>query len=141
MNPKSIIPRLNMLNSTSSRLIWLPLHYGRGADTLPLPAEAWLMRLHGLAAFAALFMLGALAGGHVPHGWRATARGRDRMQRRWGVALCTMAALLAASGYLLYYFAPDEVRPTLGVVHSVIGVAMAAALWVHRRSRWRRKAR
>jgi hypothetical protein len=117
-----------------SGVVWLPLHYGRGADALPLPAEAWLMRLHGLAAFGALFMLGVLAGGHVPHGWRATASGRGRTQRRSGLVLCTAAALLVASGYLLYYFAPDNVRPPLGLVHSAIGVAMAAALWIHRRA-------
>ena len=50
--------------------VWLALHYGRG-DELPLSAEAWALRLHGAAAFAALFMLGVLAAAHVPHGWRA----------------------------------------------------------------------
>ena len=44
-------------------LAWLAVHYtvGAGAGEMPAPAEAWLMRLHGLAAFAALFLLGALA--------------------------------------------------------------------------------
>ncbi len=122
-------------------LAWLPLHYGRGANALPLPAEAWLIRLHGLAAFGALFMLGVLAGSHVPHGWRATARGRGREQRRWGLALCVLAALLAATAYQLYYFAPDNLRPALGVAHSIAGGAMAVALVVHRRVRRRGQPR
>ena len=33
----------------------------RSARCLPQPLEAWTMRLHGLAAFVALFMLGVLA--------------------------------------------------------------------------------
>ena len=119
-----------------SGAIWLALHYGRSSE-LPPPLEAWLMRLHGLAAFGALFMLGALAASHVPHGWRATARGRGRGQRRWGVALCVLAALLAASAYQLYYFAPDNLRPAIGVAHSAAGAAMAVALVVHRRARRR----
>jgi hypothetical protein len=113
--------------------VWLPLHYGRG-DELPLPAEAWALRLHGAAAFVALFMLGVLAAAHVPHGWRATARGRGRPQRRWGLLLCGLAALLATSAYALYYFAPDNVRPALGGAHSAAGAAMALALWAHRRA-------
>jgi hypothetical protein len=114
--------------------VWLVLHYGRG-DELPLPAEAWALRLHGLAAFAALFMLGVLAGEHLPQGWRSTARGRGRLQRRWGIMLCVLALLLVFSAYLLYYFASDGVRPALGIAHSAAGAAMALALVAHRRRR------
>lgn len=131
----------------ASGALWLALHYGRSdpaGDVLPHPLEPWAMRLHGLAGFVALFVLGALASVHVPHGWRITARrsghglGRTaragRVQRRWGVILCTLAALLAASAWLLYYFAPDNVRPALGLAHSAAGLAMAMALWLHRRA-------
>lgn len=114
---------------------WLALHYtlGAGAGELPHPAEAWLIRLHGLAGFGALFMLGVLAAHHVPHGWRLGARHRFARQRTSGLALCTLAALLAASGYALYYFAPEGVRPALGWVHSAFGLAMALLILAHRR--------
>ena len=49
--------------------LWLTLHYGRSdptGDALPHPLQPWAMRLHGLAGFAALFVLGALASVHVP---------------------------------------------------------------------------
>src|SRR5437867_3506565 len=70
----------------ASGLSWLALHYavGAGAGELPHPLEAWLMRLHGLAAFASLFMLGVIAGSHVPHGWRMSARHRWARQRSSG---------------------------------------------------------
>jgi len=116
-------------------LIWLGLHYlvGAGAGELPHPLEAWSLRLHGLAAFGGLFAFGVVAAAHVPHGWRLSRRPRWAHQRRTGMMLCTLAAALAASGYLLYYFAPESIRPSLGWFHAVIGVAMAAVLALHRR--------
>jgi hypothetical protein len=112
---------------------WLALHYGAGAGELPNPLESWALRLHGLAAFGALFVLGALAAGHVPQGWHLSHRRRWAGQRGSGVLLCTLAALLALSGYLLYYFAPETLRPTLGWVHALLGLAMTALLAAHRR--------
>jgi hypothetical protein len=119
----------------ASGVAWLALHYsvGAGAGELPHPLEAWLMRLHGLAGFAALFMLGVLAGAHIPQGWRHGSRHRRARQRGTGVALCTLGALVVATGYLLYYFAPDTVRPALGWVHAGVGTAMAVLAAVHRR--------
>jgi hypothetical protein len=112
---------------------WLALHYtlGAGAAGLPHPLESWLMRLHGLAAFAALFMLGVLAGSHIPQGWRHGNRQRRLRQRGTGMALCVLGALVVLTGYLLYYFAPDAVRPALGWVHSGIGTSMAALAVFH----------
>ena len=116
-------------------VLWLALHYsvGAGAGELPHPAEAWLMRLHGAAVFLWLFSQGTLAAAHVPQGWRIAGRRRWAGQRKSGLILCVLSGLLAVTGYLLYYFAPESVRPTLGWVHSALGVAMAALLLGHRR--------
>ena len=121
-----------------SGVIWLALHYSRAADALPSPLEPWLMKVHGLAAFAALFMFGALAASHVPQGWRLSHRWRWARQRGSGLALCTLAALLALTSYLLYYFAPEGVRGALGWIHSGLGAAALPLLLVHRRSRTRK---
>ncbi|MBU6259218.1 MAG: hypothetical protein KGL18_16695 [Burkholderiales bacterium] len=117
----------------ASGMAWLLLHYGSSAD-LPAPAEAWLMKLHGLASFAAFFVFGMLAASHLAPGWRATARPRGRAQRRLGLMLCLLAALMMASACALDYFAPENARPALGIAHSVVGAAMALVLWLHRRS-------
>ena len=116
-------------------LAWLGVHYsaGAGAGELPHPLEAWLMRLHGAVAYGGLFVLGVLAAAHVPHGWRLTGRHRWAGQRGSGVTLCAAAALLVLSGYLLNYFAPEAVRPTLGWVHTGIGIAMGVLIAIHRR--------
>jgi hypothetical protein len=121
----------------ASGAIWLALEYsvGPGAGGLPHPLQIWMMRLHGLAAFAALFVLGALAAGHVPQGWRLTGRHRWADQRRLGLALCALAAALALTGWQLYYVAPEWLRPTLGWLHAAIGGTAAGALVLHRRRR------
>jgi hypothetical protein len=112
---------------------WLALHYLAGNDELPHPLEAWMLRAHGLAAFAGLFMFGVIAAAHLPHGWRLSRRRRWAHQRRTGLVLCTLAAVLVLSGYLLYYFAPEAIRPSLGWIHAGVGVAMALAVALHRR--------
>ena len=117
----------------ASGAVWLALHYARPADVLPSAFEAWSMRIHGLAAFAVLFVFGALAASHVPQGWRLSHRWRWARQRGSGVILCSLAGILALTGYLLYYFAPETVRPALGWLHSGLGVAMAVVVAAHRR--------
>jgi hypothetical protein len=114
---------------------WLAVHYsvGAGAGELPHPLEAWVLRMHGLAAFAGLFMLGVLAAGHIPQGWRLSQRRRWAMQRSSGTLLCVIGALLALSGYALFYFASEAVRPALGWAHAFVGVTMALLIASHRR--------
>jgi hypothetical protein len=113
---------------------WLALHYsvGAGAGELPHPAEAWLLRGHGLVGFVGLFLFGVLAAAHVPQGWHLTRRHRRAGQRNSGVALCALAVMLSLSGYLLYYFAPEGFRAALGWAHTGVGVAMAALVVAHR---------
>jgi hypothetical protein len=43
--------------------------------------------------------------------------------------------MLVATGYLLYYFAPDSIRPAVGWVHSLVGLAAAGILVQHWRAR------
>jgi len=116
---------------------WLAVHYlvGAGAaeDALPHPAEAWLMRLHGLGVFAGLFVSGLLAGGHVGHGWRHTRRHGRRGRRLGGLLLCAVLALLVASGYALYYLVPEGARAWVGWVHAGLGLSLTAGVFWHAR--------
>jgi hypothetical protein len=118
-------------------VLWLAVHYsvGAGAGGLPHPIEAWSMRLHGLAAFAGLFMFGVLFALHVPRGWLLTRQKDWAGQRKTGTLLCVLAVFLALTGYALYYFAPEPLRPALGWVHAVAGVAMAGLIFIHRRNK------
>jgi mannose/fructose/N-acetylgalactosamine-specific phosphotransferase system component IID len=118
-----------------SGALWLVVHYsvGSGAGELPHPLESWLIRLHGFAAFVGLFMLGVLAASHVPHGWRVTRRHHWSAQRSSGVTLSALAIGLATTGYLLYYFAPEPIRPALGWAHTLLGLAAGILIVTHRR--------
>ncbi|HJV63066.1 MAG TPA: DUF4405 domain-containing protein [Albitalea sp.] len=120
-------------------IAWLAVHYsvGAGAGELPHPVEAWAMRLHGLAAFAGLFVFGVLAGSHIPHGWRMSGRHRWASQRGTGLVLCIAGGALVLTGYLLYYFAPETIRPALGWLHSALGIAMGALVILHKKHRSR----
>ena len=118
-------------------VVWLAVHYslgsGSGPDALPHPLEVWAMRLHGLAAYGGLFALGVIGAGHVPQGWRLSARHRWSQQRSSGVMLCSLGAVMALTGYLLYYFAPESIRPALGWAHASVGLIAALLLLSHRR--------
>ncbi len=84
-----------------SGVAWLVLHLGfeprNEFGTLPHPWEAPLMRGHGVAAVAGVFLLGWLGAGHVLERWR---RARNRTS---GWVLVACAVLLVCSGYALYY--------------------------------------
>ena len=73
----------------------------------------------------------------MPQGWRLTGRQRRAGQRGTGLALCILGALLALTGYLLYYFASESVRPALGWLHSAVGIAAGAGLAFHQRRKSR----
>ncbi|MDP9043252.1 MAG: hypothetical protein M3O01_00445 [Pseudomonadota bacterium] len=140
-HPHRLVPWHRRLLVASGALLlatgglWIGVHYtlGAGAGQLPHLLEAWCLRLHGLAAFVALFVLGLLAASHVPQGWRRSGRRGWAQQRHSGLWLCSGASALVLTGYVLYYFAPEDLRPVMGWVHAGIGAATGWVLLRHRR--------
>jgi hypothetical protein len=120
-------------------ILWLVFHYflqrqGEfGAE--PHALEAWWLRLHGAAAFFALWLGGVVWIAHVRHG---LARPKRRVS---GVALIAMFSVLAASGYLLYYAGDDALRDAVRLVHWLVGLTAIVPFLVHSlRARRVRKA-
>lgn len=114
--------------------LWLSVHFlawpaasRASMEGLPSPWEAPLMKLHGAAMLSMVFVVGRLSGTHVLLGWRIKKRVWD------GVALLVLLGALAVSGYVLYYWVPDDWRDGLGLVHGVGGALAGLALWYHRR--------
>jgi hypothetical protein len=123
-----------LLILASSGVCWMVLHYFFAAHTefgaAPNPAEPTLLRLHGIAAVAGLFLLGSVASGHIAAGWYQ-ARNRPS-----GIMLGIAAIALIASGYALYYVTSDSWRGGIAIVHEIAGIAgIAVALlhWTRRR--------
>jgi hypothetical protein len=123
----------------ASGLAWLALHYvdavglTAGDELARAAREALAMKFHGAAAMATLVALGAMVAAHARPAWRL------RRNRGSGSLVLVLFCLLAATGYALYYFATDDARPPLSLVHWVTGLALVALLPLHlmlgRRSR------
>lgn len=112
----------------ASGILWLVLHFGFAQHgefgTLPNPWEAAVMRVHGLAAVAGVFLLGWIGGGHVLARWDS---GRNRLS---GVVLAASGVLLIASGYALYY-ATGVLHDAAALTHDWLGVASLGAALAH----------
>jgi hypothetical protein len=126
---KRLLDRTLLLLALSGG-IWLAVHYSIGggrADSLPHPSEPWLMRVHGLAAFVALFVLGSVSALHVPRGWR---RG---LHRRSGVIVLAGWGLAVASAWLLYYLSSEALHPWVSWFHVAGTTGLWLAIALHRR--------
>lgn len=107
---------------------WLLLHYfGQrqgefGPETNPI--EPWMMKAHGLFLIPALLGIGGMFVVHIPKGWAYLH------QRIAGIALCSLLAVIIASGYLLYYVGNDTARSWSSLAHWSLGLALPGIfLW------------
>lgn len=110
-------------------IAWMVLHYGvnggAGLEDAWRVAETWMLRAHGAAAMLALIVFGSMLAHHVPTAW---ARRRNLAS---GVTMFTAVALLAASGWLLYYASGEWARAWASYIHMAVGVAGPIALAWH----------
>ena len=108
--------------------VWLLLRYfmrptGEFGE-MPHPLEPWTMRLHGLAAFAVLWLLGQLWIVHIVPSWRSH-------RRSTGILLSAIMGALIVTGYLLYYAGDGGPRAWISVAHWAIGLALVGPLLFH----------
>lgn len=123
-----------------SGAIWLALHFYLREKTefglLPHPFEAWVLRVHGAFAFAALWLSGLLWAAHISVAWTL------RQHRYSGITVVTLFAVLALSGYLLYYLGDEGWRDVASLAHWLIGLFGLIALPLHSlRARQRRRGK
>ncbi len=113
----------------ASGVLWLGFHYflRTEGDFGPRPhvLEIWWLRLHGLAAFAALVAIGTVLPVHVRRAWEL------KKNRGSGLTMKGALAWLALTGYALYYFADPEVRPWLPWLHWVAGLGLPVFFMLH----------
>jgi hypothetical protein len=110
---------------------WLILHYFFSQPSDFGPAQnAWaptVLRIHGWIAVAAVFLLGWITARHVGDRWP------HMIKRVSGLAVAGAAAILAVTGYALYY-TTDRVHEAAGVTHEALGAAAVFFALIH----WRR---
>ena len=128
MNPLPRAYRLTLYATGAVLLLtgaaWAWLHY-RVDERIAVPVNAWLMKIHGGAAMLALVLIGSVLFQHVGAGWRL-ARNRSS-----GITALALSALLAVTGYLLYYAGDERVRSFSSLLHLAVGVIAPLLLAVH----------
>jgi hypothetical protein len=88
-------------------------------------AKAWTMKIHGAAAMAVLVLIGMLLSGHVTFAWRA------RRNRANGSVFLSAFAVLAITGYGLYYAGGEMLRKWTSWIHLALGLALPILLLIH----------
>lgn len=112
-----------------SGVTWLAAHFFMrpvgefGAVIHPL--EPWSMKLHGAAAMLALWLVGAMLHLHIRRGLNL----RRNLVAGW--SMISLLALLALTGYALYYIAGEQSRPAWSVIHWVAGLLFPGLVWLH----------
>ena len=109
-----------------SGALWLAFHYflrvpgDFGLQAHPL--ESWWLRLHGLAAFAALVVIGSVLPVHARRAWQL------KKNRRSGLSMKIIFFWLGGTGYALYYFASEANETWLPLLHWSVGLALPLLL-------------
>lgn len=120
-------------------ILWAVLHYRpqwlRLTERDATTANVMLMQVHGAAAMLALVLLGTLLSGHVRTGWRSA---RNKAS---GISTLSIGAVLAVTGYLLYYAGAEATRQAASLLHLGAGAALPVAVIAHaiRQMRARRR--
>ena len=113
----------------TSGLLWLLFHYfvtvhGEFGPARH-PLEAWWLKVHGAAAMLALVLIGTMMPVHIRKAWHAG-------KNRWtGGMMLSVLALLTVTAYALYYFAGEESRPWISLIHWAIGLGLVPVMIVH----------
>jgi hypothetical protein len=102
---------------------WNDLVPSRG--DFEISAKAWAMRIHGATAMAILVLLGMLLTSHVRFAWRA------RRNRGNGLLFLTAFAVLAVTGYGLYYAGGESLRAWTSWIHLGVGLAVPLLVVLH----------
>jgi hypothetical protein len=106
---------------------WWLGHYAvfaAAAAEAPTGLEQWSLRLHGVAAYAFLLVLGSMLTVHVVQAWRL-----DR-HRLSGMLLGGTCTALWISGLTLYY-APESVHAAASAWHWICGLVLLPLLGWH----------
>lgn len=88
-------------------------------------AKSWAMKIHGAAAMAVLMLIGMLLSAHVRFAWRA------RRNRANGSIFLSAFAVLAMTGYGLYYAGGERLRAWTSWIHLIVGVVLPILLLIH----------
>ncbi len=109
--------------------LWALIHYlpvQLGLDERASMADAVVaMKVHGAAAMLVLVLIGTVLPRHVQQGLK------NARNRRTGVGMLSVFAVLSVSGYFLYYAGSEEFRSFNSWLHLAAGLALPAMVFAH----------
>lgn len=111
-----------------SGLLWIILGWSLDTEDYSHPLRSWrhrLLVLHGVAAYALLWITGRLYALHQQGNWQA------KRNRTSGLGLSLVLLLLAASGLTLYYPPHEDWRDGFSLLHQGLGAALVGLLPLH----------
>jgi fucose 4-O-acetylase-like acetyltransferase len=115
-----------------SGCFWLVLHlfFAQSGQWGPVehPWSPSALKVHGWIAVASVFLLGWVTALHVSDRWTQTQK------RVSGISIASVAAILAVTGYALYY-TTDRLHDAAALAHETFGGAAVLLALVH----WKRR--
>jgi uncharacterized membrane protein len=111
-----------------SGVAWMVIGWNLDAADYSNPLRTWRHRalvLHGVAAYALLWIAGRLYALHQQGNWRA------QRNRASGLGLSLALLLLAASGLTLYYPPHEDWRDAFSMLHQILGAALVLLIPLH----------
>jgi hypothetical protein len=87
--------------------------------------RSWYAGAHGLLAFIALLLMGALLAIHVRHGLR------QKYCRKSGLTLLFALPLPVLSGWGIYYISNESWARAISLTHAFVGLALGVLLPIH----------
>jgi hypothetical protein len=115
----------------ASGVVWLVFQFLLAPELMGAhPAQAWSLRIHGGLAMLALLVVGSLLPHHALAAWRL------RRHRVSGGAMLAVMAILAITGWLLYYAGSPALRDAASWSHWLVGLAVPLLLawhWLQRK--------
>lgn len=112
-----------------SGLAWLVLNQffeSRGPfGMIPNPWRPPVLLVHGVLAILSMYLLGWVTARHVIRLWPG------RLRRLSGGALAALLALLALSGFALFFVSDDRWQHLAAVAHDVLGLGITVLAIQH----------
>lgn len=116
----------------TSGVAWLAARFLFASETdFGLQVPEWaakVLAVHGGAAMLSLVAFGAWLPVHV------VPRLRQQCHRLTGFTQLGLLAILAVTGFGLYYVAGEDSRPAWSVIHWAAGLILPAVFLIHRRA-------
>lgn len=112
-----------------SGIAWLVLDRffeSRGPfGTTPHPWQPAILLIHGVIAILSLYLLGWVTARHVLRWWPG------RLRRVSGATLAVLFALLAVSGFALFFTSDDRWQHLAAIAHDALGIGITGFVIQH----------